>query len=619
MGRVTPAGTAWIQLGFLSESIGMKPNAVFVASIVFWVSGVAGAQGFTIEDAAADPFVSLEVPILMASSSPSQGFVLAIGHTPNVEVLDFAPSDLPLDLGAELFVGEIFPGAMGCTLGVVLDAHPPFESQLLPPGTDLNIATLTILPTTPSSTATLSFVDGGFGDPALSNAVVIGGLSIGAGQGLALDGGDVVIGPAPGAELELESVSLASGGTGVVRVRMTNPVAVEGFVLAISHPMGLLSLTEISLGEVVEQAGPEFVVSDAAPPVGAGGTSVAAGGTLSVVLDFDAPYLGQAIPPGVAQPVAKFSYERVGHVFSRQDAIIAFVDGVFGMPPLDNVVLVGGQAESPALTSGVVHCEPVVLAEYSFHCGAALGVGPITSPAGRVIEVPLLYASRDQELNGLRMSLSFDSRLECGDFVASDAPMPEFVTTSIDNDPFDGDGSEALLSVVIDAFPPFSGATLPATSSPQTIGMFEVWVPSDAALCGLDLAFGFVDGLDGAGGVPFDNAVYTATGSVGVAERFSNRIRVLDEPTFVRGDCNEDGFVDIADGVEVARVVFQGAAVACRDACDANDDGGVDVSDVLFVLTVALGSGASFPPPGLEPGIDPTPDSLDCAAGPCGG
>jgi hypothetical protein len=86
--------------------------------------------------------------------------------------------------------------------------------------------------------------------------------------------------------------------------------------------------------------------------------------------------------------------------------------------------------------------------------------------------------------------------------------------------------------------------------------------------------------------------------------------------SFLRGDCRDDGSVDISDPITALSALFLGTAVpGCADACDANDDGRVDISDPVFTLGVLfLGQGV-LPFPGTrECGPDPSADALRCLA-----
>jgi arylsulfatase A-like enzyme len=86
--------------------------------------------------------------------------------------------------------------------------------------------------------------------------------------------------------------------------------------------------------------------------------------------------------------------------------------------------------------------------------------------------------------------------------------------------------------------------------------------------------------------------------------------------TFRRGDCNDDGELDVSDAVRGLLWLFGGAeAPGCIDACDSNDDGGLDVSDAVYLLSFLFtGSGEAPPPPFPGCGLDPTADGLACEA-----
>ncbi|MGE3164385.1 MAG: hypothetical protein AB7O52_05745 [Planctomycetota bacterium] len=95
---------------------------------------------------------------------------------------------------------------------------------------------------------------------------------------------------------------------------------------------------------------------------------------------------------------------------------------------------------------------------------------------------------------------------------------------------------------------------------------------------------------------------------------------------FVRGDCNRDGQVDIADPVLLLGVLFPPSGnptvPGCLDACDANDDETVDVADPVTMLTY-LFAGGSIPQPFPNCGADVTAPPLGptfgCLNYPCVG
>lgn len=85
--------------------------------------------------------------------------------------------------------------------------------------------------------------------------------------------------------------------------------------------------------------------------------------------------------------------------------------------------------------------------------------------------------------------------------------------------------------------------------------------------------------------------------------------------TFVRGDANDSGVVDLSDAVFDLSFLFTGGAQPpCLDAADANDDGVVDISDAVAVLTFLFVGGIPLDPPYPGCGADPTVDPLGCVA-----
>lgn len=90
--------------------------------------------------------------------------------------------------------------------------------------------------------------------------------------------------------------------------------------------------------------------------------------------------------------------------------------------------------------------------------------------------------------------------------------------------------------------------------------------------------------------------------------------------TFVRGDANGDGNLDIADPVHILAYLFTSGPSECEDAQDVNDDGGIDIADAIYGLAHQFSGGpeplAPFPTCGEDPttdGLDPTcPPSAAC-------
>ena len=86
------------------------------------------------------------------------------------------------------------------------------------------------------------------------------------------------------------------------------------------------------------------------------------------------------------------------------------------------------------------------------------------------------------------------------------------------------------------------------------------------------------------------------------------------EPSFQRGEVNQDGSVNLADAVAILDLLFIGDFVStCEKAADINDSGSIDTADAISLLAHLFeGSGPLADPFGAC-GTDSTSDSLTCA------
>lgn len=83
--------------------------------------------------------------------------------------------------------------------------------------------------------------------------------------------------------------------------------------------------------------------------------------------------------------------------------------------------------------------------------------------------------------------------------------------------------------------------------------------------------------------------------------------------TFIRGDVDDSGLVQLNDAIQVLRYVFHGDGdFRCLKAADANDDGMIDVSDPVMILEVLFGEENMLVAPFPTAGVDVTADDLPC-------
>jgi len=84
---------------------------------------------------------------------------------------------------------------------------------------------------------------------------------------------------------------------------------------------------------------------------------------------------------------------------------------------------------------------------------------------------------------------------------------------------------------------------------------------------------------------------------------------------FSRSDANADGEIDISDAIYSLRFQFLSKHdPTCLKSLDAEDDGDIDVHDVIVTLEHLFRNEPPPPAPFALCGVDPTPDSLTCAA-----
>jgi hypothetical protein len=110
-------------------------------------------------------------------------------------------------------------------------------------------------------------------------------------------------------------------------------------------------------------------------------------------------------------------------------------------------------------------------------------------------------------------------------------------------------------------------------------------------------------------GVPIDIDPNPAAGAT-----FSSLTKTT-FPPFRRADANQDGSVNLSDGVFIQNWLFQSPSPSphCMDAADANDDEGVNLSDPVWIYNFLFQGGPPPPAPGpTSCGPDPTADALLC-------
>ncbi|MGE4618717.1 MAG: hypothetical protein AAEJ04_02795 [Planctomycetota bacterium] len=592
-------------------------------AVIFAAVGThAFAQNsLTITDGEAAGIASETLSVLMEADQPVEGFVLAIAFDDSLlAVSDVLQGDATEAASAELIVPEILSG--GFTLGVVVDSAAPFDGQEIPAGSDLEIATFTMTPQQLVSSDTPSaveFTDGVLNNPPLSNLLVQNGQGVDASNGLGLNNGTLTLLPPPPDSMRIESTSIDSDGSGAARILLSNSSGgVQGFVVAASHDPSLITLQNITLGSETLSAGAELVVPEI----------YSNGGSLGVVLDFESPFSGQNIPTGSDNHIASYVYSSNLEIIEPDPAIqtsLELVNDELGTPTLDNVIVVAGLSISPSLENGSMTLLPIPpppVNDTAFYIGQRdfpdTGTNGGQGFPGQDIEFCFFYSDPNDNLQGIQMAVCYDDLLLIdGTFTIegtiADELGAEFVNYQIDNDDNDGDGRELIAGILMDALPPFENQQLPTTVEPLMIACVQAEVDG-GAICGDSFSIDFCDGLNGNGQVPINNMAVINYQSIQDFALVGADYEIIPVPAFLRGDCNTDTLVDLADAATVIASQFQGYEVGCLDSCDANDDSIINLADSVFLLNFLFKFGPTMPDPGpFTAGPDPTADDLDCA------
>lgn len=197
---------------------------------------------------------------------------------------------------------------------------------------------------------------------------------------------------------------------------------------------------------------------------------------------------------------------------------------------------------------------------------------------------------------------------------------------------FDGKGEfVASDSIVVTSTPPWSAPIVHSLGPDPAMRGEEITILGEELHDGLKLLFG---GLVEVTDVDFDETTdperiraivpEEVLGSVTTVEVINSdgqrsepwvlRLREEVGETFLRGDANVDGTVDISDAIRTLSYLFLGATAPCLDGLDTDDSGLVDLTDAVVTLGFLFQGGPSPRAPYPEAGPDPTDDDLGCDA-----
>jgi hypothetical protein len=275
----------------------------------------------------------------------------------------------------------------------------------------------------------------------------------------------------------------------------------------------------------------------------------------------------------------------------------------YGTPLVTTVMVINSESIVPTKQDSTIE----VLSPNFLTLGSGLGV------IGQTADLPVSVTT-ERPIDGLSIAVGFDQNL---------------LTFS---------GASAIGSATNADFVEVSGTSEPGTLGVGLVMSFslseEIPIGDDQEI--LNLQFIVANDLGGqpapllspvgfipsSGVPPITNRIVDGSYSE-TPNLVDGAIELVDFNPFVRGDCNRDSFVDIADGIAILAYLFQGQPVGgnsgpCLDACDIDDSAtptspGIGIGDAVYVFTYQFAGGSPPPAPFPNPGIDPTNgDGLGC-------
>ena len=266
---------------------------------------------------------------------------------------------------------------------------------------------------------------------------------------------------------------------------------------------------------------------------------------------------------------------------------ICFCD-TLGAPPVSTVAVVGGASIVP-----VTNCADVE-PENPNQLIASSGLAVLGDPASTTLSLNNVTMPG---VDAIQMNVTFDDTI-LG--LSGVSPLFAFEFFAVQS----GSSGEVVMGGVADMSPPIDNV-IPAGSQTDLV---ELSWSTDAEGAS---AIAWADGL---GNPPQDIIVVTGQTTQQQPTLVDGTMTVVNFNSFVRGDCNNDSTVNIADGIYGINYLFQmGPEPTCDDACDSNDDGGIDASDCIYIFNYRFldGPAPEAPFPGSD--LDPTPgDGLGC-------
>ena len=447
------------------------------------------------------------------------------------------------------------------------------------------------------------------GAPPVETVIVVNGASVAPTQ----NSGAIEVVGVPGPEYVYTAPTEAvtfDGNTGigsftaVIAVSETDnsaqgapfPNPTQGFSMGLSNDSSLL--TALTVTETLPFDA-DFAESNI----------LADGWTIGVVYSFTG---ANTLAFDAPTDVVSVDYDTVaGGLIGSTDNVVTSLawSNALGSPPVENVIVVAGASIAPSLEDGTITLEPFSVPGPEFNFTAPSqsvnydgNTGSASfSTAFSIAEVDnsALGADFPNPSQGFSMGMGNDSAVI----------EPTAVTATL---PFDADFAEGGIFAdgwTIGVVYSFTGGNTLAFDSELDVVSVDYSTVA-GALTGTDSIDTSLAWTSTLGSPPVDNVVVVNGTSVepNLVDGTISLQPVFDIP-FVRGNCNGDNKVNIADGIWILNELFlQGPSGTCVAACDANEDAKYDAGDAVFIISYRLLDGpmptAPFPDCGAVGGAD---------------
>ncbi|MGB1661946.1 MAG: hypothetical protein ACPHP7_04635 [Planctomycetota bacterium] len=322
---------------------------------------------------------------------------------------------------------------------------------------------------------------------------------------------------------------------------------------------------------------------------------------LIVILDGSAPFDG-SLPATQETHLVSVLFDADQWLIPSNQELLSLA-GEVGTANLQSTILVEGTPVTTDLQNGFLSViEQNVLIAESTTGQAALG---------EVDHEIKIHAFNSEDLQGFSISLVYDPLIWEFSHVEISGTITETAGAEFVEDFSDDDQGNAVLGVLLDILPPYSGQVIPATGIELEVARFYFDVQPDV-FESVETTIGFAPSP----GTPVVDNVFVIGNQSVQPLTIDAVIEVAVQNIFLRGDADGDLYLDLSDVIN--NLVFMtGACPECPDptcykALDVNDNGIIDLADgvqlVNYLYTFGPPPAAPFP----EPGPDPTPDDLTC-------